>query len=121
MRLPILALACILAACAPKSGTGIQAPPDCPGAHVILPGNFIIDLAAGSELVLNPAVQEFALFCKPEEAERALRESAQNLPQGGDWRVYRLEGKFSDLARPCGEGGFCLGRPARVEDWLERE
>lgn len=109
--------------CGPKKTRQVPLPVNCPGAHIILPANFIIDLAAGSEIFVDPAIQEFALFCQPDQAREALREQlkAGNLPAGSDWRVYRLRGNFRDLAVPCHGDNFCLGSVTQVEEWLEPE
>ncbi len=91
--------------------------PDSPEAWTILPGNFIIDLAAGAKVRLNPAVQEFVLYPSAEAAKKAFP-AAFPAENPDDWRVYLLEGNFADLAIPCG-AGFCLGVPVRAIDWSE--
>lgn len=88
---------------------------DCEAVYVILPGNFIIDLAGGSKVILNPSVQDFALFCTPQDAAEALKES--RIP--GDWRIYRMDGTLAQIGKPHESGGYTLAHPAEVTDWLE--
>lgn len=106
-------IACALAlmcACAGKTGQ----PEPANELFVILPGNFIVDLAADSEVWLDPGVQEFALFPTKAEALSALKKAA--LP--GEWRVYRMAGTVEEIAAPRGSG-YALAHPARVADWVD--
>ena len=101
-----------------------QVPPEeCGTLYVVAPGNFIIDLAGGADVILDPAVHAFPLFCTPETAARARAEAvdAGRLPPG-DWRVYRLDGTFADLVQPAEPGAgspYALARRARLADWVE--
>lgn len=98
----------------------ISTPRPLDAAYVILPGNYIIDVAAGSEVTLNPDIGEFVIFSSPDTAQKALRaELATGRLAPGDWRVYSLAGDFASLARPCGSGRHCLAVPAIVADWVE--
>lgn len=100
----------------------VTARPDCPHPLVALPDNFIIDLAAGSVVTLNPARRRFALFCSAKEAREALAaDLAANRIEGEEdrWRVYSLKGTYEELARPCGNGQFCLGEPAELLEWVD--
>lgn len=100
------------------------APPEaCDTLYVAAPGNYIIDLAAGADVVLDPAAHVFPLFCAPETAARAAAAAvdAGRLPPG-DWRVYRLDGAFADLVQPAEPGAaspYALARQARLADWVE--
>lgn len=104
-------LALLLAACGGKKSAEPAAPlapaAPCPFVYVYAPGNYIIDIAGGSEVVLDPAVQEFELFCAPGEARAAVEAAvaAGSLP-AGDWRVYRLDGGLDDLALKSGPTGI---------------
>ncbi|MBD5417888.1 MAG: SON protein [Desulfovibrio sp.] len=124
-----LALAFALAAC----GGGHQVlplqapvpPEDCPALYVVAPGNYIVDLAGGAAVVLDPSVREFPLFCAPETAAKALaaEQDSGRLP-AGDWRVYRLEGGFAELVQPAEAGGpspYALARRARLADWVSAD
>ena len=128
MRLPTFLCALLLAslsACAvERQSERSPLPPSvptvsCQTAWVYAPGNYIIDIAAGADVLLNPEVQDFPLFCTPEEALVALgREiDAGRLPRG-DWRAYKLEGTFSDIAERDGTGQVILARMTRLQDWL---
>lgn len=122
MRIWLLLAPIFLAASCAREQPARDIPPpaDCPGAYVILPANFIIDLAANAEVWLDPGVQEFALFCSPQEAGKILEEHRESntLPKGSDWKIYRLDGGFHSLAGKCRNGGYCLGQRAAVEDWV---
>lgn len=94
----------------------------CPSPLVVLPDNYVVELAAGSIVELNPARQQFALFCTVEEAREALQAdiAAQRIDgEEGRWRIYSLNGTYEQLARPCGNGQACLGQPATVLEWVD--
>lgn len=113
-----LAFALLISACASASAPE-PAPLPSGGAYVVLPGNYIIDLEAGSEVVLNPEAGEFVLFKSPREAAESIRRevSATRLEEG-DWRVYKLKDDFAVLGHPCGRDRYCLARESIVEDWI---
>lgn len=121
-----LALGLALAACGGRQHLPLQAPvppEDCGALYVVAPGNYIVDVAGGAAVVLDPAVREFPLFCRPDTAAGALEAARDSgrLP-GGDWRVYRLEGSFADLVQPAEPGGptpYALARKARLADWVD--
>lgn len=112
MRIFLLALMLLCAACA-RHAPPAQA--DCPALYTILPDNFIIDVAAGSQVMLNPAADKFPLFCSPAEAKKALAKG--DLPK--NWRVYSLEGSFADIGGIADNGQYMLAAPALVKDWVE--
>lgn len=111
--LTLVFLSLALAACGQKDEPGVIAPAD-KSAYVILPANYVVDVADGSRVTVNPAAQEFALFAGKADAFKAL--NAREDLNGEDWRVYRLEGSVDDLGRPCG-AGLCLAVPAKIADW----
>ena len=115
---PIFLLcACMMTGCAaPHPMT--SSPTPCDTAYTFAHGNYIIDLASGSEVVLDPLAHDFPLFCSPEEAQNALASSIANgeLPKG-DWRIYRLDGDFEDLAARSGRG-YMLKRMTSLTDWV---
>lgn len=116
MRRVALALALFsLCACAAKEQP--QPGAECQEMFVLLPDNYIIDLAAGSRVVIDPALREFALFCEPSEAKMAL--ARQNPP--GNWRVYKLAGNPVEYAERRANGNRILGKPAEVADWVEAD
>ena len=82
----------MLGGCATTGPNTAPLPPDrdCQEVYTVAPGNYIIDIAGGSMVVLDPAVQDFPLFCSPEEARAGLKTAMDNgaLP-AGDWRIYR--------------------------------
>lgn len=116
--LPCLVLAACMAGKAPEPQ---EERPVCPDVHTYAPGNYIVDLAAGSEVVLDPTVHDFPLFCTPSAAYNAVDLGVANgILEEGDWRVYRVEGDFDDLAVPAADGGYQLGRMAPVVGWVSR-
>lgn len=108
----------MLTGCAASRPVPAPSAAPCDVAYTFAPGNYIIDLASGAEVVLDPLMHDFPLFCSPEEARNALELSLANgqLPQG-DWRIYRLNGDFEDLATPSGRG-YMLKRMAPLGDWV---
>ena len=102
----LLTIACALAACS-------RTPPGCDNLYVILPDNYVIDLAAGAKVLLDPSAQEFALFCSAMKAQRAINEAGVQ----GNWRVYGLDGDFDEIVRELGAERYILRRPAQVRDW----
>lgn len=124
--LAALSLACaificvfLLSACVskkPQTAFDTGALPAASGQpYVILPGNYIIDLAAGARVGLNPQNGDFRLFVSPELARRALRDAGFK----GDWRVYRMAGNINEIGEPTGDGQYRLAIPAEVDDWLQ--
>lgn len=109
-RALLLSAVLFLSSCAAKNAPS----EDCEPLFTLLPANFIIDLAAGSEVSVDPAVQEFPLFCSSEKAFAAMGE--YKLP--GDWRVYMLEGSFAEKGSVKSDGSRVLTRPATVLDWV---
>lgn len=93
----------------------------CENPYVVLPGNYIIDLAAGSEVILNPDIHNFALFCDAAEARRTLQNDldAGRVRKESDWRVYRLQGEMARIGRNCGHNQTCLNEPAKIIEWMD--
>lgn len=119
--LPLFLLGLLLTSCAGKAPAPEPSPgpADCPVLYVFAPGNYIMDIAGGAEVVLDPGVQEFPVFCSPQAARAHVdREvKAGSLP-AGDWRIYRLEGNFEDLVRKADDGRHTLRRLASAVDWV---
>lgn len=116
-----------LTACASKEkDSGILTEKDvltgCDNPYVVLPGNYIIDLAAGSEVILNPDIHNFALFCDATEARQTLQNDLETgrVRKENDWRVYRLEGNTAKIGRNCGNNQTCLNEPAKIIEWLDK-
>lgn len=124
MKYLLLFLGFFLSACSHASDAGSPAlvsRPDCPSPLVVLPDNYVVELAAGSIVELNPGRQQFALFCTVDEAKAAL---ASDLADGtvrgaGRWKIYSVNGTYNQLARPCGNGQVCLGTPTTLLEWIE--
>ena len=125
MKFLILFAASLLAACAPavkESGIATEKDvlPACANPYVVLPGNYMIDLAAGSEVILNPDIHNFALFCEAAEAKSALENDLDlgRVRRDSDWKIYRLEGDMGQISRKCGADQYCLDQPAKIIEWL---
>ncbi|MDR2055719.1 MAG: SON protein [Desulfovibrio sp.] len=119
--LPLFLSALLLASCAGKAPApkASLSAADCPVLYAFAPGNYIMDIAAGAEVVLDPGVQEFPLFCSPQTARAHVnREMEAGSLAAGDWRIYRLEGNFEDLAQEADNGRYTLKRLASAVDWV---
>lgn len=113
MRWLVFLLMALTCACAAK-----QAPQEMPARlYVILPDNYVIDLAAGSNVVIDPAAQEFALFATPAQAASALAAAAPGL--SGSWGIFEIGGDPADVARPQSSGEYELIKPVQVREWVE--
>lgn len=110
-----------LNACATQSKDTelLPTPEECPFIYVAAPGNYIIDIASGAEVILDPAVQDFELFCDADVARKAVNRGIHSgdLPEG-DWRIYRLDGQMEDLGQCIGDGRFMLSRMGQIVDWV---
>lgn len=92
---------------------------NCPNLHVLAPANYIIELAADANVILDPAWHEFALYCSPDKAGSALDKMVKSgAVRKGDWSVYILEGSYEDLVK-MENGRMNLAGPARLKTWLE--
>ena len=60
----LLGLALVACTKAQSTQNAAPAPVDpCPLVYTYAPGNYIVDIASGAEVLLDPGVQEFDLFC----------------------------------------------------------
>lgn len=120
-KLALMLLLLAVSACAPQKAIVSQSAKkqDCPNAYVYAPGNFIIDIAGGAEVILNPFVHDFPVYCTPEQARNAVNAkiAGGEIPSG-DWRIYRLDGRFDDLAQDTGQNSFQLRRMANIVEWI---
>ena len=91
----------------------------CPFVYTYAPGNYIVDIASGSEVILDPGVQEFDLFCSPGDARDAVNAAVSLgvLPEG-DWRIYRLEGSMEDIGQRQRNNQHTLSRMTQIVDWV---
>lgn len=94
---------------------------DCPVLYVLAPANYIIELAADSRVILDPAWHEFVLYCSSAAARKAQDEMVKlGAVRPGEWRVFILEGSYEELAK-IENGCMILASPARLQTWLETE
>ena len=114
----LLLCACVAARPVPER----TVPQDCPKLHVLLPGNYVIEMAAGAELVIDPAKQEFVLYCSEKDARQALQNALKDgqISNLDDWAIYILEENAAEVAFPCHKEDICLKRPATVIDWADK-
>lgn len=98
-----------------------RSPAQCGALYVAAPASYIIELAAGQRVVLDPSAHDFPVFCTPDVARAALdaQLAAGRLPPG-DWRIYRLEGAPAALTSGAGSvpGVWLLERQAALADWV---
>jgi len=91
----------------------------CPFVYTYAPGNYIVDIASGSEVILDPGVQEFDLFCSPGDARAAVNEALRlGILTEGDWRVYRVEGSMEEIGQRQGKNQHTLARMTQIVDWV---
>ena len=91
----------------------------CPFVYTYAPGNYIVDIASGSEVILDPGVQEFDLFCSPGDARAAVNEALrQGILTEGDWRVYRVEGTMEEIGQRQPNNKHTLARMTQIVDWV---
>lgn len=127
-RLILVFLMSLLCACAHKAAVPEQQPEKvypgpsepCNSVYTYAPGNFIVDVSAGSEVALDPVVQEFPIFCSPAAARQGLNKAVSDgkIP-GGDWKIYRLQGTYNEIGKAVGPGRYILGRPTLMADWVK--
>lgn len=113
--------ACVKTQPQPETVPAPQAQP-CPFVYTYAPGNYIVDIASGSEVILDPGVQEFDLFCSPGDARAAVNEAKRlgELPEG-DWRIYRLEGSMEEIGQRQRNNQYTLSRLAQIVDWVAED
>lgn len=111
----------LLCACSQTQAPGRPAPfppTGCASLYTYAPGNYIVDIASGEDVILDPAVQDFELFCTPKEAYTALeRELSEKRLEKGDWVIYRVEGTPEEVATRSDMGKLILDRMAALIDW----
>jgi hypothetical protein len=121
--LPILLVSLMLCACAAKVTETPQedlSSLDCPTVYVYAPGNYIIDVAGGAEVILDPLVRDFPLFCSSAEAALDLsRQLTDDALPDGDWRIYTIEGEIADIGQRSEDGRLLLNRMTAITDWVD--
>ena len=116
----LLGLALVACTKAQPAQDAAPAPVDpCPLVYTYAPGNYIVDIASGSEVILDPGVQEFDLFCSPGEARAAVNEAVRlGVLTEGDWRIYRLEGSMEEIGQRQRNNQHTLTRMTQIVDWV---
>ena len=111
-------VACVKAQ--PEQDVAPAAPVEpCPFVYTYAPGNYIVDIASGSEVLLDPGVQEFDLFCSPGAARAAVNEALRlGILTEGDWRIYRVEGSMEEIGQRQGNNQHTLARMTQIVDWV---
>ncbi len=90
----------------------------CDILYTYAPGFLVVDLAAGSEIFLDPAVREFPVFCSAKEAHASLvARVSQGLLPRGDWQIFRLKGGYTELGTARGPNIYVLRTQARIAEW----
>ena len=94
----------------------------CPFVYTYAPGNYIVDIASGSEVILDPGVQEFDLFCSPGDARAAVNEAVRlGVLTEGDWRIYRVEGSMEEIGQRQHNNQHTLARMTQIVDWVAEQ
>lgn len=92
----------------------------CLEVYAYAPGSYIINIAGGDEVVLDPAVRDFNLFCTAESAEEGLNNALdEGKAPPGDWRIFRVYGDMARIGVEVEPGAYLLIRPAPLVDWVE--
>ena len=120
-RLALLCVCCLLlgACSARQQQADTLFPEDCEKAYTYAPGNYIIEIAGGSEVVLDPLMHDFLLFCSAKQAhDHVLEEISRHRLPRGDWRIYVVGASFRDLAQPAGGNAYVCMRMAPLADGL---
>ncbi len=79
---------------APVASASAPATGDCQEVYTYAPGMYMVDLAVGKQVYLDPLQRDFPLFCDPEAARQSL---ARDNAHGGskeEWMVYILYGTW---------------------------
>lgn len=103
LKAALMAIALLTASCAEKT----TVPPPSAEYWTIAPENLVVELAAGNEVILNPAYADFPLFSNALEAKRAIAGKK-------GWAVFRLA--ETDCAT-IKENRPYLSRPSSVTTW----
>lgn len=93
----------------------------CEDVYVYAPAVYVIPIASGQMVALDPLANDFPIFCTPAAAQAALAQeiAAKKLPGALDeWKVYRVYGSWEDLSTPRSAGGYLLSKPAELIDWV---
>ncbi len=131
LLLSVLALSMIFAGCGmfgsdeespskPKDPRPVASNEDCTEAYTFAPASFIIDIASGQPVVLDPLVGDFPVYCQVAGAQRGLQIALEDkmIPEG-DWKIYRFAGEWQNLASEVKPGFFLLKTRARLIDWVQ--
>ena len=123
-RLVYIALLCIALVACTKTQPAQEAAPaapaePCPFVYTYAPGNYIVDIASGAEVILDPGVQDFELFCSPGDARAAVNEALKlGILTEGDWRIYRVEGSMEEIGQRQHNNQHTLTRMTQIVDWV---
>lgn len=114
-------LVCWLGGCASQQQPASFSGPSeaCETVYVYAPGNFLVDLAAGARVSLDPSVRQFPIFCSAKAARTAVNAAVQRkeLP-AGDWQIYSLNGGYQDLGTAIAPTTYVLAKPADMAEWI---
>lgn len=131
MRIAGMILGCVLLAAGLAGCTGAGKSPlkptlrgdvsGCEDIYVYAPALYIIHIASGQMVALDPTANDFPLFCEPDAAKAAVKAQLESgaLPADIDWKVYRVYGSWQDLASPREDGTYLLNKPAQLIDWVD--
>ena len=120
---PLLGLILCLSGCAQTQPDTVPVPHSktCTEAWIYAPARYILDLASSSEILINPAVQDFPIYCSTKDAADALDLAIQKRERPeGNWAFFRLAGEYNHLVRYEGDRAL-LREMTQIVDWEERK
>lgn len=124
--LSLAALLClallVFPACAGQKSESAPRPVQtCEKLYTYAPGFLVMELAAKSDIYIDPAAREFPVFCSAARAHEdlILMVSAGRI-QRGDWEIYGLNGG-TELGCMKNDGRMVLCKPAKIADWHPQE
>lgn len=117
----LIAVSVMLSACAAEKGyiepAALQ-PVGCEKLYTYAPGNYIVDIAGGEDVIIDPAAQDFHLYCTASDARLALeKELQEGRLENGDWKIYMVEGTSDEVAVYSRKDGYMLNRMTALIDW----
>ncbi|MBO4369562.1 MAG: hypothetical protein J5803_05640 [Desulfovibrio sp.] len=95
----------------------LSLPENCHEAWIYAPSHYILEMAEGNTVRLDPLYHDFPLFCSAQDAAQHLRSDiANNMIPDGSWALYKIQGTMEELAKRK-DGILLLKLKAKLETW----
>ncbi len=92
---------------------------DCEEVYTFAPANFVIHMASGEQIMLDPMSGDYPVYCDAKSAKQGLRQAIEDkMVEDGDWKIYRMEGEWQALATEAQPGFYLLKTKAQLIDWV---